>query len=399
MKFAFIESFLKKEWNGYTARYVNGTSGTHTSIYYLAEALSKKKHDVTIIQTQCNFTPKKVNGVFYQSMENIPEDDDTHYDVLIFTFSINDMVVLDKIKNFDKVAFLMACTELHSTHHMHPLYHVLNVVDFRLINMLYVSETSKLNAFRINKRIEGLRHHLVYNSIDVKDFTNSKGELYTYPEEKKENIFVFFACIERGFNIVLEVAKKINGEYQFSIASEGKFNIVTSNYDNKKYSHKIENVNVVHPKNTSKQEILEWNRKSKYFVYPLINTNNNVMHYDTFAYVVLEALLCGTIVIAPRMRVFEELYGDAIYYIDTTGVIENDDLIHSHFYDTKSCNVCLKENKVDFWRPLVDRYANAVQELENDVELRKTYVNRGFSLKDKFSNEKIADRIVEFFSN
>jgi glycosyltransferase involved in cell wall biosynthesis len=123
------------------------------------------------------------------------------------------------------------------------------------------------------------------------------------------------------------------------------------------------------------------------------------MHYDTFAYVVLEALLCGTIVIAPRMRVFEELYGDAIYYIDTTGVIENDDLIHSHFYDTKSCNVCLKENKVDFWRPLVDRYANAVQELENDVELRKTYINRGFSLKDKFSNEKIADRIVEFFSN
>ena len=48
-----------------------------------------------------NFTPKKVNGVFYQSMENIPEGDDTHYDVLIFTFSIADMVVLDKIKKFD----------------------------------------------------------------------------------------------------------------------------------------------------------------------------------------------------------------------------------------------------------------------------------------------------------
>jgi glycosyltransferase involved in cell wall biosynthesis len=392
MKIAFIESLSNKEWNGYTARYDTGVSGTHCTIFYLAEALVKKNHDVTVIQTQCNFNSKIVNDVYYQSMENIPEEDTTHYDVIVCTFHLKDLVILDKIKNYNKLAFIMNCTELSKDDKYNHI-NIFNIFDSKKLNMLYVSENSKLNSFFINYRIESIRHHLLYNSIDIKDFTNANGELFTYPEDKKENNFVFFACVERGYNIVLEVAKKF----------DGKFNIIASNYNNKNYASPsndtpIDNVKIIHPKTTSKQEILDWNRKSKYFIYPVVDTSSFRVHYDTFAYVVLEALLCGTIVIAPRMRVFEELYGDAIYYIDTSDIVDDNHLIWSHWFDPKSCMIWDKVIE-NMGFPLVERYVKAVQHLESDAELRKTYINRGFSLKEKFLNTKMADRFIDFFAN
>lgn len=429
MKIAFVESFLKKEWNGYTARYTEGVSGTHSTIFYLAEAIAKQNHEVTVIQQYAVFEPKWVNGVYYQCMKNMLYDDTTLYDILVFTFKLEDMNILNKIKNYKKIAFIMNCTELvkfvlppHQEDHWFyssPKFFSSNIsqgecvnhnnffdmLDLNKLNILYVSENSKLNIFFINRRIESVKHHLLYNSIDIQDFTNTKGELFTVSEDKKENNFVFFACIERGYNIVVEVAKRF----------EGKFNIVASNYNDKKYT--LENdakeikdnsisekdsfdktVHFLHPKNSSKQEILSWNRRSKYFIYPVFNSIKKYIHYDTFAYVVLEALLCGTIVIAPRMRVFEELYGDAIYYINNEGIINNNDLCWSHWFEP-STNVIWDKVFPDITNSFVNKYVEAVQHLESDPELRKTYIQRGFLLKDKFSNHSLAKSFLNFFSS
>ena len=43
MKFIFVDSF-DLVWNGYSARYENGISGSHTAIMYLAEGLAKLNH-------------------------------------------------------------------------------------------------------------------------------------------------------------------------------------------------------------------------------------------------------------------------------------------------------------------------------------------------------------------
>ena len=80
--------------------------------------------------------------------------------------------------------------------------------------------------------------------------------------------------------------------------------------------------------NSSKYNILRNVSKSKYFIYPLINLDNNRIHYDTFGYVVLEALLMGTIVIAPKIKVYEELFGDAVCYIETDDLVPQEDLLY-----------------------------------------------------------------------
>lgn len=429
MKIVFVESFLNKEWNGYTARYIEGVSGSHSTIFYLAEAIAKQNHEVTVIQQYAIFDPKWVNGVYYQCMEYLPDEDNTQYDVLVFTFQLEDTNIFNKIKNYKKVAFIMNCIELtkfkfppfgKSWFYNSPKFffssirqgeyvhhrNFFEIMDRDKLNFLYVSENSKLNTFFINRPIECIKHHLLHNSIDIEDFTNKEGELFTVSDDKKENNFVFFACIERGYSMVVEVAKRF----------KGKFNIVASNYDNKEYisnndgnsklnilsdvssTSSIDGITILHPKNTSKQEIFKWNRRSKYFIYSCFNSNNNYLHYDTFAYVVLEALLCGTIVIAPRMRVFEELYGDAIYYINTDGIINQVDLEYSHWWDSKS-NMIWNKVFPNISNVLVDKYVEAIQHLESDPVLRNTYIQKGFNLKDKFSNHKIADSFLAYFSS
>ena len=51
-----------------------------------------------------------------------------------------------------------------------------------------------------------------------------------------------------------------------------------------------------------------------------------MIHVDTFGYVIVEALAYGVIVVAPKMKVYEEIYGDAICYVDSTGIIDESSL-------------------------------------------------------------------------
>ena len=98
------------------------------------------------------------------------------------------------------------------------------------------------------------------------------------------------------------------------------------------------------------------------------------------------------------MRVFEELYGDAIYYINTDNILNQRDLEYSHWWDPTNSMIWYKVFS-NISNLLVDRYVEAVQNLENDSNLRNTYIQRGFSLKEKFSNHTIANNFLNFKSS
>jgi glycosyltransferase involved in cell wall biosynthesis len=164
------------------------------------------------------------------------------------------------------------------------------------------------------------------------------------------------------------------------------FKLYTNTYDDNNRKNIEENNNIIMTENTSKNKIFEYCAKSKYFVYPLINLENDRIHYDTFGYVVLEALLHGVVVIAPKMAVYEELFGDAVCYIDTDDIIPKDDLIHWN-----------KWNK-NFGLPLVDKYVDKIKLLEDNVELYNEYVKRGLALKDTYSNIKIANNLLDMLN-
>ena len=118
----------------------------------------------------------------------------------------------------------------------------------------------------------------------------------------------------------------------------------------------------------------------------MINLETDRIHYDTFGYVVLEALVHGVVVIAPKMAVYEELFGDAVCYIDTDDIIPKDDLIHWN-----------KWNK-NFGVPIINRYVEKIKLLEDNVKLYNEYVKRGLALKETYSNIKIANNLLDMLN-
>jgi len=378
MRFIFIESF-RLNWNGYTARFKNGISGTHNTIMYLAEALAKLDHDVTVINT--SFVTRhipKYNTILYKIQYlkyiipetynnvkyiNCDKFESTDCDYIITTYNTDDLEILKKINNYKKIIVIMNNPLCGSN------INKLQLLDKTKILIAFISNYSKDNILlNTDKFLKEYQHILLHNSIDINDIK---------PIVEKENSFIFFACIERGFKMSNEIIKAFN--------KTSKFKIYTNTYADIPKSLLNINNNILITPDTSKNTILEYCAKSKYFLYPLINLETNAIHCDTFAYVVLEALLHGVVVIAPKLELFVELYGDAICYVDSKSILKEEDLKYTDF--------CM--NNKNFGYPLLNKYVEKLNLLESNNELYNSYVAKGLLLKEKFSNINIAKYLLD----
>ena len=354
-KFIFVDSFDIK-WNGQTARFNTGISGSHSALLYLAEGLAKiQNNEVIITSTVNNIIEGNYNNVEYKNMKNLIKTD---YDYIIVSNVLTCLDILTKVSNYKKI-IILTHNDLNKTEKL------LNINKDKII-IAFISEFAKVNIIMVQPFLNDYQHILLYNSIDS-DVINCA--------EKDERSLCYFACIERGFKMVLKILEKLDGF---------KLNVCSYNTRAYKRKYKIKNINILN--NNSKQNVLLYTAKSKYFIYPLINLDNNMIHYDTFGYVVLEALLNKTIVIAPKIKVYEELYGDAVCYIDTDDIIPQEDLLY------------WKKENSNFGLPLLDRYVEKIKLLETDEALYNQYIEKGLMLKDKFCNIKISNQLMEYLN-
>lgn len=367
MKFILVDSF-DLVWNGKTSRYDNGVSGSHNAPMYLAEALAREKHEVEIVSTKNNIIEEVYLNVKYTNFKNFQR---TSCDYIISTNFMITLDILDKITSYNKLLIL-------SQNELAHFGKMLNIPNDKII-MCYISEYAKRNIISIQPFLMNYKSMLLYNSIDLND-------LPSFDVSEKDNNLCYFACIERGFKLTVEILKKIN-----DMSAETKYTLYTNTYY-QPYRHLMNqnNDSVVIVENSAKYTIFDYLKKSKYFVYPLINLDTNLVHYDTFGYVVLEALLMGVIVIAPKIGVYEELYGDAVCYIETDDIIPKEDLLNWH-------NTHYKFNS-NFGYPVMDRYVEKIKLLENDENLRNSYIEKGMALKEKFSHINIGKQLIDFLS-
>ena len=392
MKFIFSESF-GLNWNGYIARNEKGISGTHSASMYLAEALANLGHDVTIVNTSYhlkhilykskysthiskknseliynnNIIKGEHLGVKYINMSDIT--DNIECDHVVTTYNTDDLQILEKVYNYKKLIMIM-----NNPFESNKNVELLKKLDKNKIIIAYISNYSRDNILLLKEFVHVsdysfLKHFnniLLHNSIDISDIK---------PITEKDNSFIFFACLERGYKVALEVRDRFNPE----------FKMYTNTYaDNNRKKIEVNN-NIIITENTSKNTIFEYCAKGKYFVYSFVDLDTGFVHNDTFAYVVLEALLHGVVVITPRLLLFEELYGDAICYIETDDIIPRVELTHTKWHS----------NNFNFGLPLVDRYVEKLKLLESNKELYNSYVQKGLLLKDKFDNKKIVNILLD----
>jgi glycosyltransferase involved in cell wall biosynthesis len=350
---------------------------------YLAEALGALGHDVTVINLKLN--KKRIIQIYgnnklvrheivyhnniikgeHLNVKYINAEDIIDFivcDYIITTYSSDDLNILKKMSKFNKLIMIM------NNPFSGENIEVIKNFDKNKIIIAYISNYSKDNILRIPgyEDINNYNNILIHNSIDLNDIK---------PMSEKENSFIFFACFERGYKMAVEVRNKFNSD----------FKMYTNTYSDNFREKLIESDNIIITENTSKNTIFEYCKKSKYFVYSLINLDNNKIHCDTFAYVILEALLHGVVVLAPRLLLFEELYGDAICYIETDDIIPRIQLTQTDW----------QINNANFGLPIVDRYVDKLNLLEKDKELYNSYVQKGLLLKDKFDNKKIVNVLLD----
>ena len=366
MRFIFSESYILN-WNGYTARYEKGISGTHNASMYLAEALAELNHEVIFVNVFNNIIPGFYNNIKYVNLDKF---DGCDCDYIITTYMVNDLLILNKILNYNKIIMIM-----NNPLDVNNNTNLIHNINPNKIMIAFISEFSKKNILSsvTSTFLKNYQHILLYNSINLNDIKSST----------KEDSFIFFACLERGFKMSVEIINKFNN----------KFKLYTNTYANNNTYTNVKSDNICITENTSKNTILSYCGKSKYFLYPLINLDTNDVHYDCAPYVVLEALLSGVVVIAPKMKLFEELYGDAICYIDTNNIILNKYLESEYINNIK----CI--NHPEFGYPVIDKYIEKLNLLEKNNELYNNYVEKGVALKEKYSNKNIVNMFLNMIDN
>ena len=359
MKFIFVDSY-NLVWNGETARFNNGISGSHAGHLYLAEGLAKIENNyVELVSTNNNIIENTYLGVKYTNISNFKQ---TECDYIIIMNTLNSLTILNKIKSYNKIIIIMQ-------NDLCDNFSMFFTIDKRRILIGYNSEFTKTNVLISQPFLKEYDHILLYNSFDLNDISNIQLDI-----NSKDNTLCYFACIERGYKMVIKILNQLDN-YKLLIQTYN--NIQTYDISTNKNS-------IVVIENSSKYLVLENVSKSKYFVYPLINLDNNMIHYDTFGYVVLEALLLGTIVIAPKIKVYEELYGNAVCYIDTDDIIPQEDLLY------------WKKQNSNFGYPILNRYIDKIKLLDSDENLRNSYIEKGLALKYKYSNIKISNEFNNF---
>jgi len=367
MKFIFSESHTLP-WNGYTARYERGISGTHSASMYLAEALAELNHEVIFVNICNKIIPGNHLGVKYV---NFNEFEVCDCDYIITTYHTNDLFIIDKINNFNKIIIIMnnpLCTLPYDGKNY------LYKIDASKVIIAFISEFSKNNIllYPDSNLIKSFEHMLLYNSIDLNDIKS----------DEKDNNFIFFACLDRGFKMATQIINKFDINNSFKLYTNTYSDCNNDIYQNL-------NKNVFITENTSKNTILNYCAKGKYFLYPLINLDTNSVHYDCAPYVVLESLLSGVVVIAPKMKLFVELYGDAVCYIDTSDIIPEKDLTTVTLDSNTGDNI-----HPNFGYPILNRYVAKLKLLEENIDLYNSYVEKGRLLKDKYSNKNVVNTLI-----
>ena len=104
---------------------------------------------------------------------------------------------------------------------------------------------------------------------------------------------------------------------------------------------------------------VEWSEHSSQICRSFIEnvSNSTIASYE---YGILDAILNGRVVIAPRIALYEELFGNAICYIDS----------------------------------ITDYELETDCELETNPELQQQYIERGMNLREKFVNTIISKQLL-----
>jgi glycosyltransferase involved in cell wall biosynthesis len=324
------------EWNGETMRFGGtGQSGSALTVVCAAEYLASAGHDVTFYGT----TVKKGT---YLGVKYTNEFEDVKYDTAI----ANEIFIGDVPSDIqaDKLLVNFALVERGLPTDFTNQFK--NIKEF--INVYPSRWTLDSNKERYGDGV------VIYNPLMM--------DMLEDIEIDKDRPFKFawIANFERGGAIAEKVANKVGAEF------------VKMDY------YTIDDT-------ADKKDVIKNLKESSYFVYPLV-LPDGLVHKDTFACCVAEALAMGVIVITWRAGCFPEVYdGSGIVFAKPPAGTDVNLLTN---WEYSSDNLLLTDEAVD-------NLCSEVIRLEKDPELKRRLRLQGSEFaRKKFDCAHEWERII-----
>jgi glycosyltransferase involved in cell wall biosynthesis len=341
-----------KEINGDTIRFGNSpSSGTDQSFIMIAEYLSMRGHDVTIVLDKTD--GKNCRGVKYT---------DFNYDGLI-NQKVDILISALWFDKYENIPFTVTKGLIY-WYHMAWVYSLNEMISFcknynLKMGFVNISKWARnQNDWNINiakEQIENIVDTIIPNPIMTELIDEILSEDII---KKREKTTIFHAQYGRGGNIANKTVKELGWEPMHC-------------FDYVNPSNGID-------KKTLFRKLLE----TDYFIFPLYHPNGCV-YKDTFSCSVAEAIATGVIVLTYPLGALPEYFNDGCVFLD----FPNGTNIEKMMTEKVTCNAEYMDYHINF--------VNKIIEIENNphykIQIREKSKN---TIKNRFNINIVGDMWV-----
>ncbi len=343
--------------SGYNIRY-GGTasSGTESSVIYVAEYLAEHGYEVVVSSEGCEHTiiDKNVTYTNY----NFDYLDNKNFDILISCLWF---------ENYDTLPITVNLGVIY-WYHLAWGYSLVELRNYAIKNKLKVGAVSVSkwakkynqefnNILKVNNQIIEV---IIPNPVAI-DIVN---EVLNEKIGKKNRKFIFHAQWSRGG----DVAKKACNEIGWSDLEFESFDYVhkATGIDKKTLFNKINN--------------------SEYFVFPQL-THGKLVYKDTFSLSVAEAIALGVTVITYPLGALPEYFGEFCEFLEYPPEVNIDSLENDRVSE---------EPKLDYTKNIIEK----LNFLDSNPSYKNEKREKGIEyIRDNFSINKIGPMWVDFLDN
>ncbi|GAB4540548.1 MAG: glycosyltransferase family 4 protein [Thermodesulfovibrionia bacterium] len=286
--------------------------GVELVIANLIEGLHKRGHKITLFATGDSISPQRLLSIIDRPMRGMPQRDIWRIEFL------QSAKVLEMANEFDIIHCHFGpdvfpypwITELTDTPFVFTLHGRLDLPELK---ELYTRCERVRRCYHISisndQRIplpEANYIGTVYNGIDV--------QIYPF-SDKKEDFLIFLgrASHEKGIVEAIEIAKRAKER----LVILAKVDPVDKEYFESKVKPLIDGKKIVFIGEVEFQEKVSWLKRAKAMLFP-------IQWREPFGLVTIEAMACGTPVIAPRRASVPEIVMDGItgFIVSVENMIE-----------------------------------------------------------------------------